>query len=306
MTVMRMTFLGTGGGIPSISRSLPSVAVTYLGELILFDCGEGAQRQMMRAGTGFKQKLTILLTHLHGDHIFGLPGLIYTLSMLDRRHPLRIIGPRGTRDFVEALLSIRFGKLSYEIEVKEIDGGIAYESRDFMVDAMDASHTVKSLAYRLRERDRPGRMRIEILEKLGVPRGPLWGKLQRGEPIEFSGRIIRPEEVIGSPRRGRIIVYTGDTRPSDGVAEFSRGADILIHDATFGSEFEEDAVKEGHSTARQAAEIALRAGVKRLYLFHISPRYEGDEEKLLMEARQVFPNTYLAEDLLSIEVPLPD
>lgn len=306
MTVMRVTFLGTGGGIPSISRSLPSVAVTFSGELILFDCGEGTQRQMMKAGTGFRQKLTILLTHLHGDHVFGLPGLIYTLSMLDRRHPLRVIGPRGTKDFVNALLSIRFGRLSYDIDVKEIDGGIAYESRDFVVEATDASHTVKSLAYRLRERSRPGKMKVELLERLGVPRGPLWGRLQRGEPIEFSGRIIRPEEVLGPPRRGRIIVYTGDTRPSDEIAEFSRGADILIHDATFDSKFEEDAVREGHSTARQAAEIALKAGVKRLYLFHISPRYEGDEEKLLMEAKQVFPNTYIAEDLLSIEVPLPD
>jgi ribonuclease Z len=306
MTVMRVTFLGTGGGIPSISRSLPSVAVTFSGELILFDCGEGTQRQMMKAGTGFRQKLTILLTHLHGDHVFGLPGLIYTLSMLDRRYPLRVIGPRGTKDFVNALLSIRFGRLSYDIDVKEIDGGIAYESRDFVVEATDASHTVKSLAYRLRERNRPGKMKVELLERLGVPRGPLWGRLQRGEPIEFSGRIIRPEEVLGPPRRGRIIVYTGDTRPSDEIAEFSRGADILIHDATFDSKFEEDAVREGHSTARQAAEIALKAGVKRLYLFHISPRYEGDEEKLLMEAKQVFPNTYIAEDLLSIEVPLPD
>ncbi len=306
MTVMRVTFLGTGGGIPSISRSLPSVAVTFSGELILFDCGEGTQRQMMKAGTGFRQKLTILLTHLHGDHVFGLPGLIYTLSMLDRRYPLRVIGPRGTKDFVNALLSIRFGRLSYDIDVKEIDGGIAYESRDFVVEATDASHTVKSLAYRLRERSRPGKMKVELLERLGVPRGPLWGRLQRGEPIEFSGRIIRPEEVLGPPRRGRIIVYTGDTRPSDEIAEFSRGADILIHDATFDSKFEEDAVREGHSTARQAAEIALKAGVKRLYLFHISPRYEGDEEKLLMEAKQVFPNTYIAEDLLSIEVPLPD
>lgn len=306
MTVMKVTFLGTGGGIPSISRLLPSVAVRYSGELILFDCGEGAQRQMMMAGTGFKQKLTILLTHLHGDHIFGLPGLLYTLSMLDRKYPLRVIGPRGTHNFVEAILSIRFGKLSYEIEVKEIDEGLAYESKDFIVEAINASHTVKSLAYRLRERDRPGKMKVEMLERLGVPKGPLWGRLQRGEPIEFSGRIIRPEEVMGPPRRGRIIVYTGDTRPSNKIVEFSRDADVLIHDATFSSEFEEDAAREGHSTARQAAEIALKAGVKRLYLFHISPRYEGDEEKLLMEARQIFPNTYLAEDLLSYDVPLPD
>lgn len=306
MTVMRITFLGTGGGVPSISRSLPSVAVSYAGELVLFDCGEGAQRQMMKAGTGFKQKMTIFLTHLHGDHIFGLPGLIYTLSMLDRRYPLRIIGPRGTAAFVEALLSIRFGKLSYEIEVREVDEGVAYESRDFVVESINASHTVKALAYRLRERDRPGRMRVEVLERIGIPKGPLWGRLQRGEAIEFSGRIIRPEEVMGPPRRGRVVVYTGDTRPSSRIIEFSREADVLIHDATFDSEFEEDAGREGHSTARQAAEVALKARVKRLYLFHISPRYEGDEERLLREARSVFPDSYLAEDLLSYEVPLSD
>ena len=306
MTVMRLTFLGTGGGIPSISRSLPAVAVNFSGELILFDCGEGTQRQMMRAGTGFKQNLIIFLTHLHGDHILGLPGLIYTLSMLDRKYPLKVIGPPGTRRFIESILSVKFGKLNYEIEVKEVWEGVAYESRSYVVEAVEASHTVRALAYKLREKDRPGKMKVEVLERLGVPRGPLWGRLQRGEPIELSGKVIRPEEVMGPPRRGRMIVYTGDTRPSEKLIRFSLGADVLIHDATFTSEFEEDAYREGHSTARQAAETALKARVKRLYLFHVSPRYEGEEERLLSEARQVFPNSYLAEDLLSYEIPLQD
>ena len=306
MSVMRITFLGTGGGIPSISRSLPAIAVNFSGELILFDCGEGTQRQMMKAGTGFKRDMVILLTHLHGDHILGLPGLIYTLSMLDRKHPLKIIGPPGTLNFIKAIISIRFGKLNYEIHVKEVEEGIAYESKDYVIEAISADHTVPSLAYKLKEKDRPGRMNVEFLEKLGVPKGPLWGKLQRGEAIEFQGRVIRPEEAVGPPRPGRKIVYTGDTRPSERIAEFSKGADILIHDATFDSEFEEEAGREGHSTAKQAAEIALKAGVKRLYLFHISPRYEGNEEKLLREARAIFPNSFLAEDLLSYEVPLSD
>ena len=304
MTIMRLTFLGTGGGIPSIKRSLPAIAINFSGETILFDCGEGTQRQMMRAGTGFRQNLIIFLTHLHGDHILGLPGLIYTLSMLNRKTPLKIIGPPGTKHFIETILSLKFGKLNYEILVKEVWEGIAYESREYVIEAIEASHTIKALAYKLREKDRPGKMNVEKLERLGIPRGPLWGKLQRGEAIEFSGRIIRPEEVMGPPRPGRKIVYTGDTRPSEKIIEFSREADILIHDATFGSEFEDEAGREGHSTARQAAEVALKAGVKRLYLFHISPRYEGEEEKLLQEARRIFPESYLAEDLKTYEIPL--
>ena len=293
MTVMKITFLGTSGGIPSVSRSLPSIAVNFSGELILFDCGEGTQRQMMKAGTGFKREMVILLTHLHGDHILGLPGLIYTLSMLDRKHPLKIIGPPGTRKFVESILEIRFGRINYDLLVKEVWEGKVYESRDYVIEAVEADHSVPALAYRLREKDRPGKMKVEFLEEIGVPKGPLWGKLQKGEEIVFEGRVIRPEEAVGPPRPGRRIVYTGDTRPSRRVAEFARNADVLIHDATFGSEFEEEAGEEGHSTARQAAEIALKAGVKRLYLFHISPRYEGNEEKLLEEAREIFPESYL-------------
>jgi len=303
MTVMRLTFLGTGGGMPSLSRSLPSIAVSFSGELILLDCGEGTQRQMMKAGAGFKRDMIILLTHLHGDHILGLPGLIYTLSMLDRRHPLKVIGPPGTLDFIEAILSIRFGRLGYEIQVTETEGGLVYESREYVIEATAADHTVPALAFKIRERDRPGRMNVELLEALGVPKGPLWGRLQRGEAIEFQGRLIRPEEAVGPPRPGRKIVYTGDTRPSEGIIEFSRGVDVLIHDSTFGSEFEDRAGVEGHSTARQAAEVAARAGVKKLYLFHISPRYEGRGHELLMEARSIFPETFLAEDLSSYEVP---
>ena len=304
MSVMRLTFLGTGGGVPSLKRGLPSIAINFSGELILFDCGESTQRQMMKAGVGFKRKLIIFLTHLHGDHVLGLPGLLYTLSMLDRKDPVKIIGPKGTIEFVKSLLSLKTGKIRFDVYVGEASEGLVYESKEYVIEAVEADHTVPALAYRLREKDRPGKMKVEYLESIGLPRGPLWGKLQRGEEIEFKGRIIRPEEAMGPPRPGRKIVYTGDTRPSQRIIEFARDADVLIHDATLGPEFEEEAAEEGHSTVNQAAEVALKAGVKRLYLFHISPRYEGREDTLLLEARKIFPESYLAEDLLKYEVPL--
>ena len=303
MSVMRLTFLGTGGGIPSVKRGLPSIAVNFSGELILFDCGESTQRQMMRAGVGFKRKIIIFLTHLHGDHVLGLPGFLYTLSMLNRKDPVKVIGPKGTIEFVDSLLSLKIGRIGFDVYVSEVSEGLIYESREYVVEAVEADHTVPALAYRLREKDRPGKMNVEYLERIGLPRGPLWGRLQRGEEVEFRGRVIRPEEAVGPPRPGRRIVYTGDTRPSEKIVEFARGADVLIHDATLGPEFEEEAAEDGHSTVNQAAEVALKAGVKRLYLFHISPRYEGNEDALLLEARKIFPESYLAEDLLKYEVP---
>lgn len=306
MSVMKLTFLGTGGGVPSISRGLPSIAVNFSGELLLFDCGESTQRQMMRAGIGFKRRLTIFLTHLHGDHVLGIPGLFYTLSMLDRKEPLRVYGPKGTLEFMETIMSLRVGGVGFPVEVVEVDEGVVHETREYVVEAVRAEHPVTALCYMLREKDRPGKMRVEYLESLGLPRGPLWGRLQRGEPVEWMGRVIRPEEVMGPPRSGRRIVYTGDTRQSKRITEFARGADVLIHDSTFSSEFEEEAAEEGHSTSTQAARVAAEAGVRRLYLFHISPRYEENPEKLLEEARKIFPQTYLSEDMLTYEVPYPE
>ncbi len=300
---MRITFLGTSGGVPSVSRSLPAISISFAGELLLFDCGESTQRQMMKAGVGFKPRMKIFLTHIHGDHSLGIPGLIYTLSMLGRKEPLRIYGPRGTREYVEKILDLRVGAINFEVEAVEVGEGLVYESREYVIEATPSEHTIPALTYKLRERDRPGRMRVSYLESIGLPRGPLWGRLQRGETVEWMGRKITPEEALGPPRPGRKIVYTGDTRPSDRIAMFARDADVLIHDATFGSEFEDEAAEQGHSTATQAARIARQANVRRLYLFHISPRYEGREEQLLREAREIFPETYLPRDLEVYEVP---
>ena len=303
---MRLTFLGTGGGVPSISRGLPAIAISFAGDLLLFDCGESTQRQMMKAGVGFKSRMTIFLTHVHGDHSLGIPGLIYTLSMLGRRAPLRIIGPRGTLEYMEKILELRVGAINFEVEVMEVGEGVVYEARDYVVEATWSEHTIPTLTYMLREKDRPGRMKVKYLEGIGLPRGPLWGRLQRGEVVEWRGRKITPEDAMGPPRPGRKIVYTGDTRPSERIVEFAKGADVLIHDATFGSEFEEEAAEQGHSTATQAARIARQASVRRLYLFHISPRYEGRSEQLLREAREIFPYTYLPEDLETYEIPYKD
>jgi ribonuclease Z len=306
MSTLRLTFLGTGGGTPTINRGLPSIAVNFSGELLLFDCGESTQRQMMKAGVGFKAKFTIFLTHLHGDHVLGLPGLLYTLSMLDRKEPIVVYGPRGVEDFIEMFQKTRYGKIQFEVEARRTKEGLIHQSREYEVEAIRSSHTIESFCYMFREKERVGKMNVEFLERIGLPRGPLWGRLQRGEPVEWGGRIIRPEDAVGPPRPGRKIIYTGDTTPDDRIAKFARDADVLIHDSTFDSSYEVEAAEQGHSTSRQAAEIARKARVKRLYLFHISPRYENNSEKLLLEAVRIFPETYLAEDFHAYEVPYSD
>ncbi|MCS7135813.1 MAG: ribonuclease Z [Nitrososphaerota archaeon] len=302
---MRIIFLGTGGGMPSRRRGLPAIAIKYAGSTLLFDCGESTQRQAMLAGLGFKRDFKIFLTHLHGDHVLGLPGLLYTLSMLSRNDPVEIYGPSGTEEVVKALLITTSGTTSFPIKIVEVDEGVVYTSREYKVEAIRTEHTTKSLAYKLQEKERPGRMRVEYLESIGLPRGPLWGKLQRGYAVVYRGRKITPEEAVGPPRKGRVVVYTGDTRPTERIVEFSRNADVLIHEATFSHNLSERAKAEGHSTAREAAEIAAAAAVKRLYLFHISPRYDNNPEQLLSEAKSVFPQTYLSEDFMQFDVPYP-
>ncbi|MEM0456456.1 MAG: ribonuclease Z [Nitrososphaerota archaeon] len=299
---MRIVFLGTGGGMPSRRRGLPAIAIKYAGSTLLFDCGESTQRQAMLAGIGFKRDFKIFLTHLHGDHVLGLPGLLYTMSMLGRGDPIEIYGPAGTKEVVKALLITTGGTTSFPLRIIEVDEGTVYVSKEYKVDAIKTEHTTESLAYKLQEKERPGKMRVEYLESIGLPRGPLWGRLQRGYVVVYKGMKITPEEAVGPPRKGRVVVYTGDTRPTKKIVEFSKNADVLIHDATFSHELLERAKAEGHSTAREAAEVAAAAGVKRLYLFHISPRYDDEPEQLLSEAKSIFPQTYLSEDLMKLDV----
>ena len=302
---LEVIFLGTSASIPTRDRSLPAVAVKREGEVLLFDCGEGVQRQMIIAKVGFNRKMKILLTHMHGDHILGLPGILQTMSLLGRGKPLQIYGPTGVKAFVESIIETVHFSLSFPLEIYEVTGGgRVCEGKGYELIAVFGDHTVPSLTYALAEKPRPGKFNPERALSLGVEKGPLWGMLQRGYEVTLpSGRVIRPNEVLGEPRPGRKIVYTGDTRPSDNVARLSRDADLLIHEATFADDLAERALEEKHSTFKEAAEIAKRANARFLMLTHISARYRKPET-LLHEAKSIFPEATIARDFMRVQIPI--
>ena len=304
--ILHIIFLGTSGSIPTPQRGLSAIAIRRKGELLLFDCGEGTQRQMIQAGVGFHRKTKIFITHMYGDHVLGLPGLLQTMSLLDREKKLEIYGPQGIKAFVEAISQTVQFTLTFPVSVSEIEAGLVCEEREYEVYATQSNHMTLSLAYVLTEKPRPGRFHLEKVKSLGVPEGPLWSKLQGGSSVRLSGgRIVKPAMVLGPPRPGRKIVYTGDTRPSENLVRLAENADLLIHEATFDDELLERAGEDGHSTPSQAAKTAKEAGAKRLVLTHISARYK-DASLLLEQARKVFSNTDLAEDFLEIDLPLSE
>ncbi len=302
---LQITFLGTAASIPTATRSLPSVAVYRKGELLLFDCGEGTQRQMINGRIGLNRRTKIMVTHMHGDHILGAPGLFQTMSLLGRNRPIKIYGPVGIGDFIQAVIqTVRFS-LGFQIEIQEIrEPGKIEEEKEYSIYASWADHSVPCLGYSLIEKDRPGRFHPERAISLDIPEGPLWSRLQNGEEIRLSnGKIAKPRDVLGPPRPGRKIVYVGDTRPSDSIVDLAFGADVLIHEATFGDDMSERAKEDHHSTPSEAAVIAEKAKVGLLVLTHISARY-GDTNEILNQARQIFPRVRVAEDLMKIEIPL--
>ena len=262
---------------------------------------------MIQAGVGFHRKTKVFVTHMHGDHMLGLPGLFQTMSLLDREKKLEVYGPAGIIAFVEAIKQTVHFSLTFPIEVYEIkDAGVVCAEKEYEVHATWADHVTPGLAYALIEKPRPGKFHPEKAKSLRIPEGPLWSKLQSGSVVKLSdGRIVRPEEVLGSPRPGRKIVYTGDTRPTENLVKFAENADLLIHDATFDDELWERAREDGHSTPSQAAETAKKAGAKWLVLTHISARYK-DPRPLLEQARKLFPHVDVAEDFMRIDLPLLD
>jgi len=304
---LHVIFLGTGGSVPTLKRSLPALVVQREGELLMFDCGEGIQRQMVKAGIGFHKKMKIFVTHLHGDHVLGLPGLLQTMALLDRSRKLDVYGPVGIKRFLECIKETVQFVLTFPVEIHEIDEeGTVCDEGEYAVEAVWANHVIPSLAYSFVEKSRPGRFYPERAKALGVPEGPLWSKLQSGKAVMLpDGSVVKPEQVLGKARAGRKIVYSGDTRPFKSFVKFASGADLLVHDGTFDDELAERAKEDGHSTAGQAAETAKKARVKRLVLMHISARY-GDTSKLLEQARKVFEKTEVAEDFMKIEIPLAE
>jgi ribonuclease Z len=278
------------------------------GERYLFDCGEGTQRQMMRFGTGFSVS-HLFVTHLHGDHVLGIPGLVQTWDFNGREAPLAIHAPPGSRRHLESLLHAGGHQPGFPIRVNEVSPDrVALDGDAFEIRAFETEHRTRSVGWALIEDDRRGRFDRERAEELGVPVGPKFGRLHDGESVELDdGRVIEPEQVVGEPRPGRRLVYTGDTRPVRATEEAARDADLLIHEATFASDEADRARSTGHTTAREAGALARRAGVRKLALTHVSSRYAGDSSALAREAAAAFDGaSVLAHDGLEIEVPFPD
>ncbi|MFB6163670.1 MAG: ribonuclease Z [Haloarculaceae archaeon] len=307
---MHVTFLGTSGAVPTTERNPSAVMVRREGERFLFDVAEGTQRQMMRFNTGFSVS-HLFITHLHGDHVLGLPGLVQTWDFNDREAPLAIHAPPGSRDRLENLVAITGNRPSFPVRIDEVaPGDVALDAADYEVRAFETDHRTTSVGYAIVEDDRKGRFdREKAEEELGISPGPKYSKLHAGEAVELDdGTVIEPEQVVGPPRPGRRVVYTGDTRPAERVVEAAADADLLIHDATFAADRRERAGQTGHSTATQAAEIANRAGVKRLALTHVSTRYAGGAaQRLEEEAESVFEGecVFLPDDGTELDVPYP-
>ena len=304
--MLTATFLGTGAATPTVDRNVAGLAVQREGETILFDCGEGSQRQMMRYGVGFSFA-EIFFTHYHADHILGVTGLLRTMGLQDRTAPVTLYGPRGAQRVLGAAISIGIERNKFPVDIREIRPGDRLGRDDYDIVVFETEHRADTVGFALAEHTRLGRFNPGRAKDLGVPEGPLWGRLHKGETVVLDdGRSISPADLVGSPRRGRTLVYTGDTRPSLRVVEASRGADLLIHEATFGSDELARARETGHSTAAEAARIAVEAGVRRLVLTHISPRYTRDAPELLAEARAIFPETVVARDGMTVDVPFAE
>jgi len=302
---LQVIFLGTAASIPTVERALPSVVVKRKNELFMFDCGEGVQRQMIKARVGFHKKMKVFVTHMHGDHVLGLPGLLQSMSLLDRTRKLEIYGPVGIKEFIKAIQRTVQFVLTYQVEICEIENeGVVCEENEYYVQVAQTDHVIPSFAYALIEKPRPGKFNPEKADRLGIPEGPLWSKLQHGEKVKLpTGKMVTSEQVVGSQRVGRKIVYSGDTRPVKSLEKLAESADLLIHEATLDDDLTERAEEDGHSTPSQAARTAKKAKAKRLVLTHISSRYKS-ASPLLEQARKIFPNVDVAEDFTKIEIPL--
>jgi ribonuclease Z len=297
--MLTVTFLGTSAARPTVERNVSGLAVHREGETMLFECGEGTQRQMMRYGVSFALS-EIFFTHFHADHFLGVIGLIRTLGLQGRPEPLLLYGPKGAKKVLGEAMKLGVERVPFPVEITEVKPGDAIGKRDgYEIRAFPTEHGGGSVGYALREFERRGRFDVEKAKAAGIPEGPLWGKIAKGE-------MAGPEGVVGPPRRGRIVVFTGDTRPTASVIDAAKGADLLIHEATFGEEEKERAKETGHSTAKEAAQVALAAGVKKLMMCHVSARYSISADELVREAREVFPNASVAKDGMAVDVPFTD
>jgi ribonuclease Z len=302
---IEITFLGTGGSWPSSERNVLSVGIRLDGQVILFDCGEGTQRQLMLSNLSFMSVSRVFISHFHGDHFLGLAGMMQSMALNDREDELYIYGPPGTIGFIKNLANAGYFGVNFPVIVEELEAGDHVRFDRFNVRPIVVDHSVPTLGYILEEDERPGRFDRPKAEELGVPPGPLFKKLHEGEDVEVDGRVVSSGDVVGPPRPGMKIVFSGDTRPVGSLTEAARGADVLIHEATMMDDLREKAHRYGHSTARDAAELARDAGVRYLFLVHLSPRYK-DPEPVLKEARAIFENSHVPDDLSEFMINYSD
>lgn len=297
-------FLGTAGSMPTAKRGLPATLVRRGGERLLFDCGEGTQRQLVRSDIGLIELEEVFLTHFHADHYLGLPGMLKTFALRGRELPLTVYGPAGVGELLGALRRV-FGRLDYPLVVTELEAGEELRRDGYSLRAFEVEHGVPALGYALVEEERPGRFDVEAADALGVPNGPARGALQRGEAVLLdTGVEVRPEQVLGPPRPGRKVVLAGDTAPAASVVDAAAGADLLVHEATFLADERARARETLHSTAGEAALVAREAGVTLLALTHVSTRYFGHE--VAEEARALFPQTVVPRDFDLVCIPFPE
>ena len=299
-----VVFLGTAGSMPTARRNPSATLVRRGGERLLFDCGEGTQRQLLRSDVGLVDLEEVFFTHYHADHFLGLPGMLKTFALRGRELPLTLYGPRGLEDLLGTLRRV-VGRLPYEVGIVELAPEAAVARDGYELRTFPVRHGRDAMGYALVEYARPGRFDVEVADALGVPPGRERGTLQAGEAVTLAdGRTVAPEQVLGPARPGRTIVLTGDTAPSDHVVAAAYGADLLVHEATFCEDEAGRAQETEHSTAREAARVALDAGVRLLALTHVSSRYGGGDVE--REAREVFPDTVVPRDYDLIDVPLPE
>ncbi|MBC2250070.1 ribonuclease Z [Listeria cossartiae subsp. cayugensis] len=299
---MELVFLGTGAGVPSRGRNVTSIALSMLNErntIWLFDCGEATQHQIMRSQIKLSKLEKIFITHLHGDHIFGLPGLLSSRSFQGGESDLTIYGPAGIEEYVETSLRLSGTRLTYKIIFNEIEPGLIFEDKMFSITADELDHGLRSFGYRIIEKDKPGALDAKKLIAAGVEAGPIFQHLKNGETVTLAdGRVINGKDYIDEPQKGKIISIFGDTKATDSELGLALNADVLVHEATFEGDKEKLAGEYMHSTTLQAASLAKKANVKKLILTHISSRYDREASKeLLIEAQSVFENTEIAYDL---------
>jgi len=298
---VKVTFLGTGGSVPSKFRNLPSVLVRRGPEVMLFDCGEGTQKQFLQARAGTNRKMRIFISHMHGDHVFGLPGLLHSLSFMGRTSELEIIGPKGIKDFVTAVNRVVKLYSRFPMRIKEVRYGRVVDDEEYEVHAAPGEHGMPCLSYALVEKPRPGRFDPSKARKLGIPEGPLWKRLQTAKSVRVGKRVVSAGLVVGPARRGVKVTYAVDTRPCESIVKLAAKSDLLIHDSCFAEAASTKAKEYGHSTAGEAAWVAKKSKSKKLALFHISAMYE-DPAPLLAQAKRIFRHTFLPSDMATVYV----